>query len=505
MIESIAHRGNSVAARENTLPAFRAAVDAVCDFVELDIRVTADGECVVLHDPTLARLWGVPRRIDELTWAEVQAAGLGELRIPRLAEVLELCAPTPTGVLIDVGTPAEAQAALAVVRAQDTAPRIQWCGETDALRAVRDADPDACLRVSTLGLSEAEFAALRPAYLNAEWSDLTPDSVAAAHRAGCRVACWTPDAAEDIRACIALGVDAITSNQLRRLNALLDADDALHTTPDPDAAAAAQAAGVDLERCWRVAQQIAEAVVTYTRDAPVAERADKASAADFVTNVDLGVERLVRAMLAAAFPDHGVVGEEFGGQPEPGRPTWYVDPVDGTTNLGNRIPWTSLSLGLALDDQPLLGVVAQPWSGDVAAASVAHAPTLNGVPLPAPEAATLAGAAVALELNAQSPWPGMGSFIDALAERDCTARVMGSGTLTVSMPGLGRGAAGTVDAFNPIDHLAGVVIARAAGCRVLHPGGEAPSFPHRGEPLLVCAPGVTDELAAAWREALRAG
>jgi glycerophosphoryl diester phosphodiesterase len=53
---AIAHRGDPIAERENTLPAFEAAVLAGADMVELDLRRTADGEIVVLHDATLSRL-----------------------------------------------------------------------------------------------------------------------------------------------------------------------------------------------------------------------------------------------------------------------------------------------------------------------------------------------------------------------------------------------------------------------------------------------------------------
>ncbi|OEV24396.1 glycerophosphodiester phosphodiesterase, partial [Streptomyces nanshensis] len=56
--DAVAHRGAPWAARENTLPSFRAAVAAGADAVELDVRLTRDGVPVVLHDRTLERLWG---------------------------------------------------------------------------------------------------------------------------------------------------------------------------------------------------------------------------------------------------------------------------------------------------------------------------------------------------------------------------------------------------------------------------------------------------------------
>ena len=57
-----------MAERENTLPAFAAAVREGADMVELDLRRTRDGGIVVLHDATLARLWGDERKVADLDW-----------------------------------------------------------------------------------------------------------------------------------------------------------------------------------------------------------------------------------------------------------------------------------------------------------------------------------------------------------------------------------------------------------------------------------------------------
>jgi glycerophosphoryl diester phosphodiesterase len=80
----IAHRGDARRAPENTLPALMAALERpACDGVEFDVRLSADGVPVVLHDPTLARVWGRPERVDELS-----ATALEDIGIPSLADVL---------------------------------------------------------------------------------------------------------------------------------------------------------------------------------------------------------------------------------------------------------------------------------------------------------------------------------------------------------------------------------------------------------------------------------
>jgi glycerophosphoryl diester phosphodiesterase len=104
----IAHRGFSTAAPENTLPAFRLALDAEADLVELDFRQSRDGELVVLHDATLDRTtdavirWQQERiRVADRDWAELQTLevapshplGLSQVRLPRLAEAIEAIRP----------------------------------------------------------------------------------------------------------------------------------------------------------------------------------------------------------------------------------------------------------------------------------------------------------------------------------------------------------------------------------------------------------------------------
>ena len=64
-------------APENTLSAFKAAIEVGADFAELDVQETADGVVVVLHDRDLMRMAGDPRRISDITLAEARKLDLG--------------------------------------------------------------------------------------------------------------------------------------------------------------------------------------------------------------------------------------------------------------------------------------------------------------------------------------------------------------------------------------------------------------------------------------------
>jgi glycerophosphoryl diester phosphodiesterase len=95
----IAHRGASAAAPENTLAAFRLAVEQGADFVELDVQESADGEVLVVHDSDLMKVGGAPLKIWETDAARLRTVDIGSRagaqfageRVPTLAEALAVC------------------------------------------------------------------------------------------------------------------------------------------------------------------------------------------------------------------------------------------------------------------------------------------------------------------------------------------------------------------------------------------------------------------------------
>ena len=91
----LAHRGDSRRAPENTLAAFLAAIAVPgCDGLEFDVRASADGVPVVIHDETLKRVQGVNARVDELSAEALERHG-----VPSLADVL---AAVPRRAFLDV-------------------------------------------------------------------------------------------------------------------------------------------------------------------------------------------------------------------------------------------------------------------------------------------------------------------------------------------------------------------------------------------------------------------
>ncbi len=82
---------------------------------------------------------------------------------------------------------------------------------------------------------------------------------------------------------------------------------------------------------------------------------------DPVTDADEAAERAMRALIAQAFPDHGVLGEEYGGELAARGYQWILDPIDGTRAFISGLPTWGVLIGLYHDGRPLIGVMDQPY------------------------------------------------------------------------------------------------------------------------------------------------
>ena len=271
------------------------------------------------------------------------------------------------------------------------------------------------------------------------------------------------------------------------------------------AAAAAVAYGIDMEQALQVAVQCADLAAQVMRDVPRGVVRTKAHPADVVTDIDVATEKAVRALLARAFPDHVVVGEELGGSADldGGGPTWWCDPVDGTTNLASGLPWTSFSLALSVGRVPIVGVVGDPWRHEVLTAradggSHRRRPDGSVVALRASPVTTPEGQVVLTEWASYVPWPGMLELLEGLAGQHCTSRVMGSGTLAIASVGAGRAAGAVIGEFHPEDHLAALLLSAEAGAVVRDVAGRETRWPVPG-PFSVAAPGVDAALGGLLR------
>jgi glycerophosphoryl diester phosphodiesterase len=213
----IAHRGASAAWPENTLAAFEAAVRAGADMVELDVRLTADGALVVMHDADVARTTKSRGLVCELTLAEMRA-----LHVPTLREALDLLQGRAGAEIEIKDDPGEAAADAVVDQLRDTRfdAALVSSFHAGALARVRERDGAIATGLETDG-TDALRAGLDHVVAHGH-PFLLPDAPSLrragrevarlAHERGVRVGTWTVDDPEEIAELFAWGVDAVETN-----------------------------------------------------------------------------------------------------------------------------------------------------------------------------------------------------------------------------------------------------------------------------------------------------
>lgn len=218
---AIAHRGDPYAHTENTLDAFAAAVSVGADMIELDVRRTSDGCAVVVHDPTLERIWNVRRRVSELTASEVR-----ELGIPDLAVALDAI-PAHVQVMVDYEETGVADPALDAVLEADALERCVFSGDAFAgHRRIREREPSARIAATwtrDMPIPESLLDELGAEFYNPSGNRLgrDPGAVERMHARGTKVSVWTIDEPADMTFFLELGADAVITNRIGALVGLL--------------------------------------------------------------------------------------------------------------------------------------------------------------------------------------------------------------------------------------------------------------------------------------------
>ncbi len=111
-----------------------------------------------------------------------------------------------------------------------------------------------------------------------------------------------------------------------------------------------------------------------------------------VTAADRAAEQAMREMIERRFPDHGIVGEEFGRVREDAEFVWVLDPIDGTKSFISGVPLFGTLIALTRARRPILGVIDQPISRERWLGAAGSQSTLNGAPIHCRPCAGLAAA-----------------------------------------------------------------------------------------------------------------
>ncbi|WP_118976290.1 inositol monophosphatase family protein [Taibaiella koreensis] len=188
---------------------------------------------------------------------------------------------------------------------------------------------------------------------------------------------------------------------------------------------------------------------------------------NLVTEVDQASERLITSIIRERYPDHGIIGEEYGAHDASSRYKWIIDPIDGTVNYAHGIPLCCVSIGLMEDETMILGAVYNPMMNELFFAEKGKGAWLNDRPISVSEKSDFAKAFLVTGFPYHFP-EGKNPF--SIFERMVTSgipvRRLGSAALDLCWVACGR-----FDGFweynlNAWDIAAGYLIVEEAGGKV---------------------------------------
>ena len=232
----VAHRGASIEQPENTIAAFEAAIDAGADAVEFDVRMTADGHAVVMHDPDVSRTTDGTGLVPEMTLEDIQALG-----VPTLEDVLR-CLAGRAGADIEIKnspeepgyTPDAEPAVEATLAALDElaspGPLIVSSFNPRSIAHSRALRPDVPTGLLTWFDVDADEALARATGQGHPWVLPFVTKVLEAgggfadrvHDAGALLGVWIADDLETARRLFELGADAVATNDPRAIVPIRD-------------------------------------------------------------------------------------------------------------------------------------------------------------------------------------------------------------------------------------------------------------------------------------------
>jgi len=192
----------------------------------------------------------------------------------------------------------------------------------------------------------------------------------------------------------------------------------------------------------------------------------------FVTNADKEAEALIISKIKERYPSHSILSEEAGGDKKISDHRWIIDPIDGTRNFIAQIPFFSVSIGLAKDNMPYLGVVYFPALDEIYYAEKGKGAYLNGKRIHVSDKGPKDGPVMAYGANLQKGTEWHMRKIPEFLKLTDRIRMLGCATTNLCFL-----AAGRFDAFVGRygfiwDYAASLVIAGEAGARITDLNGQ---------------------------------
>lgn len=227
----------------------------------------------------------------------------------------------------------------------------------------------------------------------------------------------------------------------------------------------------------------------------------KLNGQDVVSHADRDVEALIRAGIAASFPDDGFLGEEGGHAPGTSGYSWIVDPIDGTSCFLHGISNWCISIALAKHGTTVAGFILDPSADELFSARHGRGAFLNGQPLRVRESQSITDGLTGIGANFRVPVAVVPRFIEALLIAGGMFIRNGSGALMLAHVACGRLVAYYEPHINAWDCLAGLLLVReAGGWTAAYPPGEDLLA---GGPVVAATPAARNDLLALIETATR--
>jgi len=233
----IAHRGASAVAPENTMAAFRRAVEMGTECIETDLHLSRDGRLIIVHDTTLNRTtsgdgmvrnytFNELRQLDAGSWFSEKYAGE---RLPAIEELLDFAGQADLSLYLEIKGGAGYGVERAVISAlrgrKESKATVVLCFDASVLDRIHQLD-----RLLMTGLlfdsggedMVKEAVRVGARQIGPRGDCVTPELIEDAHRRGLKVVTWTINEPAQMRSLAAAGVDGIMTNHPDRLVAVRD-------------------------------------------------------------------------------------------------------------------------------------------------------------------------------------------------------------------------------------------------------------------------------------------
>ena len=197
---------------------------------------------------------------------------------------------------------------------------------------------------------------------------------------------------------------------------------------------------------------------------------------DPVTRADRDAEAVIRRLIGERYPDHGVIGEEYGEDRPDAEHVWVLDPVDGTRAFVAGLPlWTTL-IALRRAGRPVVGVIAQPYLDETFLGGPSGAVLLKGGAAPCPLRVRACPSLNDAVIATTDPDIFTGAELGAWTQVRAAARLarLGCDAYAYTMIAAGRIDLVAETALKPWDWSALVPVVEAAGGRVVNWRGQTP-------------------------------